>query len=83
MITFPSPFTATKFPGYFWNTETHTLFSIKVQGILRELKITQPNHWNNLREPAYRVSHNGRKRWLHIAYLESLDIEDSEILMVR
>lgn len=83
MVTLPPEFTATKLPGYFWNTKTHELYSIKTGGELKKLKLTTPNYFNHLREVAYRVSHKGRRRNLYISYLEGLKPTDSEIQVVK
>lgn len=71
MITFPPEFVATKFSGYFWNTQTRRLFTIKVTGELRELKHTKASHWTN-GTSGYRVSHKGNRRWLTDNYLKTL-----------
>ncbi len=71
MITFPPEFVTTKYPGYFWNTVTKRLFSIKVSGELRELQFQKANRWNNHRE-GYRVSVKGEKRILTLEYLKTL-----------
>lgn len=71
MITFPPEFVATKFPGYFWNTKTRRLFTIKIEGVLRELKHTKASYWTNGKS-GYRVSYKGRRRWLKDEYLKKL-----------
>lgn len=39
-ITFPESFRAIKgYPGYFWNIEEKRLYSLKIGGILRPLKM--------------------------------------------
>lgn len=63
MVTLPSEFVATKFPGYFWNTKDKKLYSIKVSGALRPLAFKKPNHWNHM-TAGYSVSVNGRRRFL-------------------
>lgn len=81
MIIFPYGYVATKYPGYFWNIKTQTLFSVKIGGELREIKSQKPNLWNNLgnrskgrgMEGGYRISHKGRRRWLLIADLKELE----------
>lgn len=78
-VSLPSEFVATRFPGYFWNTNTQTLYSIKIDGVLKELKIVRPNHFNNLREPAYRVSVQGYRRYMFLSLLEKLTPTESEI----
>lgn len=79
MVTLPPQFIATKFPGYFWNLNTQTLYSIKVDGILKELKISKPNPWNNLVVPAYRVSVKGKRRYLHKTDLMKIQATNSII----
>lgn len=69
MINFPEGLMAIKgYPGYFWDTKTNHLFSIKVGGVLRPLKIQKPfytkqisievDHWS--------VSINGRQKILTV-----------------
>lgn len=79
MVTLPPEYTATKFPGYFWNTKTLELYSLKVGGELRKLPLKEPNYWNNWRGPGYRVSHKGRPRVMFLDYLEKLERADSVI----
>lgn len=83
MITLPPEFIATRIPGYFWNTRTQSLFTLKGGGVLRELVITKPNPFNHIREPGYRVSHLGQRRWLMISYLQSLRQFDTTIPVIR
>lgn len=79
MITLPNTLTATKYPGYFWDVNEQQLYSIKVGGVLRPLKITMPGRFNNLIHPAYRVSVEGERKILSIIYLSKLPLKDSEI----
>ena len=79
MVTLPREFTGTKYPGYFWNIKTQTLFSIKVGGELRELRREEPNYFNRWHDHGYRISHKGRYRWMLLTYLEGLKLTDSEI----
>ena len=80
MVTLPPEFTATKIPGYFWNTKTQELYSLKIGGELRKLKgPSTPNYFNHLPEDAYRVCHKGQRRNLYISYLEGLEPADSVI----
>ena len=79
MVTLPPNFMATRFPGYFWNVETRQLYSIKVGGVLRPLKIRKPSVWNKLRCDAYPVCVNGERRYLSIDYLNKLTYCDSVI----
>jgi len=83
MITLPKEFTATKYPGYFWNVKTQTLYSIKISGELREMQLTKPNYWNSWPCAGYRISHKGRRRTMLVSYLEKLESTDSEIPIVR
>lgn len=79
MVTLPPEYTATKYFGYFWNTKEQRLYSIKIGGVLRPLKFVNPNKWNELPSPAYRVSVKGRDRYLLISELKKLTIQDSII----
>ncbi len=88
MITLPKQLTATKYPGYFWDTEEHKLYSIKVGGVLKHLKIIDFYRAQRFMFGAwrldcdkwmYQVSVKGRKRYLTDRYLLSLTLEDSEI----
>lgn len=70
MITFPAEYVATKYPGYFWNTNTDKLYSIKVTGALRPLAFAKKSYW--VPEAGYQVSVNGKKRMLKLSYLRTL-----------
>jgi hypothetical protein len=70
MITFPPEYVATKYPGYFWNTKTDKLYSIKVTGALRPMAFRSANYWHP--EAGYQVSVNGKKRFLRLDYLRKL-----------
>ncbi len=70
MITFPPEFVATKYPGYFWNTKTDKLYSIKVTGCLRPLTFKKESYWTP--NTGYAVSVNGKKRFLRLDYLRKL-----------
>lgn len=79
MVTLPAPFTATKYNGYFWNTETNELYSLKVGGVLRKLPLKYPNPWNSARAPFYATYDKGKRRWLFHHELMKLTLEPSEI----
>lgn len=79
MITFPPEFVATKFPGYFWNTRTETLFSLKVTGILHEMKKPRPTHYNEYKN-GYAVSVRGVRRWLMVADLKKLNSQEIPVV---
>ena len=83
MVTLPREFTATRLPGYFWNTKTQTLFSLKVGGELREMKVIYASYWNNWPCAGYRVCHKGKRRTMMLSYLEKLECKDSEITVVN
>ena len=78
MITFPPEFVATKFPGYFWNVKDQKLYSLKVTGVLRPLRYSGPNRWNFYRS-GYRVSVNGRSRWLFLTDLKNLPAQEIQV----
>jgi len=65
-IMLPEEFETTRFPGYFWNTANQKLYSIKMHGVLRPLKLQKPNHFTpvSIRSPYYQVSVRGRSRYL-------------------
>lgn len=85
MIKFPPEFTATKYPGYFWNINEQRLYSIKIDGVLKPLKHQTANHFNKLIDRnetfGYRVSVKGRRRWLLGTYLSNLEPTDSTVLV--
>ena len=78
MVTLPLPFVATKIPGYFLNIDTMKLYSIKIDGMLKELKHRNANKWNYYRS-GYEVSHKGRRRRLTDDYLKTIKPHDSVI----
>ena len=75
MITLPPQFAATRFPGYFWNVDTQTLYTAKL-GVLREMRRDRPSYFNHMFD-GYRVSVNGKRKCLNIEYLRSLTRADS------
>lgn len=73
MVVLPNEFVATKYPGYFWNTATEKLYSIKVTGELRRLVYNKGGYFNgHLVQPGYQVSHEGTRRRYTLDYLKSL-----------
>lgn len=78
-VSLPKGFTATKFEGYFWDTVSQVVYSLKQGGYLRPLKIKKPNPWNMANEPFYTASVKGRNRRLYLSYLMGLKEENSEI----
>lgn len=79
MVILPPQFVATKFPGYFWNTHTQTVYSLK-SGELRALPRIKPSTWTQV--DGWRVSVKGVKQYLHIAYLKKLDPHDFHTINV-
>lgn len=94
MIELPSTLTPVpKCPGYFWDTAKDKLFSIKTGGELRELQLMtvhpaamryhRPHsHWE-VGSKYYRVSVNGRPRYLMRSQLRKLPMVDYSIPVVE
>ncbi len=79
MITFPPEFVTTRYPGYYWNTKTQRLFSIKVTGELREMRFNKANQWNHYRS-GYQVSYKGRRHYFPIEYLKTLNSQEIPVV---
>lgn len=62
MVILPPGFVPTKYPGYYWDTNTKSVFSLKCGYELREMQRRLPNRWSQL--DGWRISHLGRKRSL-------------------
>lgn len=86
MIYFPETLTPVPLcPGYFWDVKKEKLFSLKVGGVLKELAV-KTGHQAMFRHPGatflginvgdkfYKVSVNGRNRYLPVASLKKLEI---------
>lgn len=83
MITFPAEFEAlAPYPGYFWNTKTETLFSIKMSGELKELRRSGPNKWTFGRE-GYSICHKGKRRFLSCSNIKSKCVSNSTMPMEK
>lgn len=82
MVTLPPQFIAIKYPGYFWNEDTQTLFTAKL-GVLRELTVTRWSPWNCKPFHGYRISHNGIHRNVPLSYLQELKPKDSTFPMTE
>lgn len=78
MITFPPEFTATRYPGYFWHTTEQKLYSIKIGGILRPLYRQKGNQFNQ-GNPGYKISVNGKKKYIWEKTLKKLKLESSVV----
>ena len=84
MVTLPIEFVATVYPGYFFNAETGTLFSLKIDGVLKELKLVKPKPGNGGPMPGYGVSVKGRRRTLLVGELKKLKFQTVyEIIPVK
>jgi len=84
MVTLPKDFVAIRHPGYFWNLKEQKLYSMKVTGVLRPLAGPyEPNPFNHWFGPCYKISVNGRKRSVHMDYLNKLKPANSTIPMEK
>ena len=73
MIKFPKGLIAVPdFPGYFWNYDEQALYSIKVTGELKPMKLQRPNYHNKWSAPGYQVSKKNVRRTLMVPYLKTL-----------
>ena len=73
MVVMPDEFVATRYPGYFWNTDDQKLYSIKVTGELRPLAFQKGFvYYGRQIEPGYQISVRGQKRTMTLAYLKTL-----------
>lgn len=81
MVTLPPQFVATKYPGYFWNVDTQTLYTCKL-GVLREMKRDRPSYFNHQFD-GYRISHEGDRKLLSMRYLMALKPTDSVFPMEK
>lgn len=79
MVRLPEGFVSTKYPGYFWNIQEQHLYSIKIGGILKPLKLYKANHFNKWTSDGYNVTVNGRRKALLECYLLELTDTDSVI----
>lgn len=74
MVVLPVNFVKTRYTGYFWNTAEKKLYTIKRNGILRQLKIRAGGTFRGVRfEPGYKVSVNGVRRVLLLRELYPLE----------
>lgn len=87
MIYFPATLTPVPAsPGYFWDVQSHKLYSIKVGGVLRELRMRRLHgaafQYGFSRFPGamavgdkyYTISVNGRRRHLSLKNLKKLEL---------
>lgn len=86
MIRFPPEFKALAgFPGYFWNSQDQQLYTMKIAGVLRPLKL-QKTIWSYGKlvsvQPNYQISRNGRRFTLTMRDIQRL-IENPHTIPVR
>lgn len=85
MIYFPATLTPVpNYPGYFWDVESHKIYSLKVGGVLRELKRKRVHpamfnygNWHGRIAPGdlyYSLSKNGRSRVMLVKDLKRLEL---------
>ena len=86
MVTLPTEFVATRYPGYFWNVKERKLYSLKVTGELRPMAFFKGGTFYGVQhDPGYKLSVNGVRRKYTMDYLNSLKATDAvqEIKVVR
>lgn len=77
MIVFPKEYVKTKYAGYFWNVEEKKLYTIKVTGVLRPMKLCKGGFFHGYDiKPGYRISVNGVHHSLSLRYLNTLSIPE-------
>lgn len=88
MISFQKTLTPTKYPGYYWDVESKKLYSFKIGGVLKEMKLLKLPYFLKrnvyfknmyVGQKYYRLSHKGRTVYLTYDYLEKLKIKDYTI----
>jgi hypothetical protein len=91
MIKFPATLTPVpKLPGYFWDVNSHKLYSIKVGGVLRELKVQRCkayrgcNRFSKVKvgELYYGLSHRGRSMPTPVRDLKKLALVDYDVPVI-
>jgi hypothetical protein len=93
MIKFPATLTPVpKLPGYFWDVETHKLYSIKVGGVLREMKVHRLHpcvrfgRFSKIKLKAgelyYSLSHQGHSRAMPVRDLKKLTLVDYDVPVI-
>lgn len=82
MIIFPPNVTPTKFDGYYWDLNLKILYSIKIGGKLKKLRIGTNSFYPKVqrgeiaRMQGYQVSVKGKSRFLSLEYLNNLTLDD-------
>jgi len=82
MIYFPATLTPVPLcPGYFWDVEKHKMYSLKIGGVLRELK--RKKLWGGVayhfprQAPSsyfYTLYNKGRRRYMFVEDLKRLEL---------
>lgn len=79
MIKFPKDFVLTDWPGYVWNVTEKALYSYKVTGVLKKLRLRPgftgmcPYRRQYIDVPAgYEVSVNGKRKRIQMKWLCAL-----------
>ena len=85
MIVMKPSMVKIRYPGYYLDTETCILYSLK-SGSLKEMKMNRGYHgyaYGRIvsAEPGYRISHQGRKLTVSVAYLKTLCPTDAIEIM--
>lgn len=82
MIKFPPEFTALIYPGYFWNVRDKKLYSVKVNGILKPLKLQRAHRYNHY-VVGYQISVDGNKRYVPLDKLLKVSKVSDSIFPVQ
>ena len=83
MITFPDGFVATKYPGYFWNTADEKLYTMKVTGILRPMRMSYPAPQYECTQASYQVRVNGVRRRLTTDQIKRILVPNGTVPIVN
>lgn len=82
-IAFPENFVALQgLPGYFWDKQNQELYSLKVGGILRKLRLYTYTYYYGVKrtaQPHYQLSQNNRRVVLYLHDIPRL-IEDPHMI---
>lgn len=81
MIQFPHNFVQLeRYPGYYWNIADKTLYTMKVDGVLKPMKLKRAYRGPDGRggfidtEAGYQISVNGRRRTLSQRHLSTIKV---------
>jgi hypothetical protein len=80
MIYFDPKFVKTAYPGYLWNTEDQTLYTIKTTGVLRPMTFQRggvhigfTRYESRITIPGYQISVGGIRKTITLNYLRTLN----------